>query len=222
MGANEWKHVPSLSAMGQKTLSFYLTDTKSTISEDFYALGEVRPPRETFVPLAVDLGNRGDVDEPSVSSGEIVDRNIDIRNARAFVSDAFERATEITGLFSGHLDFAVNKHDFDLEIDLYELTPDGEYIQLSFYKARASYIRNRSVRQLLSPDKREQLDFTSGRTTSREFRPGSRLVVEIRALKGRGAQINHGTGKSVSDETIKDSSVPLTINWYSETNIRIR
>lgn len=42
-----------------------------------------------------------------------------------------------------------NKKDLDFSIGLYELTPKGEYFQLSWYLARASYIQDPSHRQLL-------------------------------------------------------------------------
>lgn len=53
-------------------------------------------------------------------------------------------ATEISGLFSGQLDFITNKKDMDLNMALYELMPNGEYFQLSYYMARASYAQDRS------------------------------------------------------------------------------
>lgn len=38
-------------------------------------------------------------------------------------------ATEISGLFSGQLDFITNKKDADFNVALYELMPTGEYFQ---------------------------------------------------------------------------------------------
>jgi len=40
-------------------------------------------------------------------------------------------------------------------------------------------------------------------------------------LKSPGQQINYGTGKDVSDETIADAGEPLTIRWFSSSFIQL-
>jgi uncharacterized protein len=44
---------------------------------------------------------------------------------------------------------------------------------------------------------------------SRQFQRGSRLVVVLSVLKRPNVEINYGTGKDVSQETIADGKVPL-------------
>ena len=44
-----------------------------------------------------------------------------------------------------------------------------------------------------------------------------RLVAVLRIIKATGAQINYGTGKDVSDETIADAGKPLEIRWFSDS-----
>ena len=123
-------------------------------------------------------------------------------------------------MFSGRLDFATNKRDFDFQVQLYEHTIDGKYFQLTWpYTARASYVADRSRRQLLSPGVLQHLDFTSGRVTSRRLKAGSRLVVQLSLLKGPNGQINYGSGKDVNVETIADAGTPLTIKWYGSSYI---
>jgi hypothetical protein len=43
------------------------------------------------------------------------------------------------------------------------------------------------------------------------------VVVVLRVIKEPGRQINYGTGKDVSDETIRDAGTPLEIRWYTDT-----
>ena len=50
---------------------------------------------------------------------------------------------------------------------------------------------------------------------------GSRLVIVVNVNKNSTAQVNMGTGKDVSNETIKDAGVPLEIKWYSDSEINI-
>ncbi len=35
------------------------------------------------------------------------------------------------------------------------------------------------------------------------------------------SQLNYGTGKNVSDETIKDAKEPLQVKWYNDSFIEI-
>ena len=217
MGANVWKHAPSLAAMANQSLRFHLSAEKTG---ETYRLSARKPAGETFVPLRVDLADRTDIDRVFPGGG-IVDKGLNSWNGVVFASDPLLEPTELSGLFSGRLELIANKKDLDFSVELYELTAKGEYVALSTYMARASYVRDRGQRQLLTPGRRERLDFRSGRLTSRRFQPGSRLVAVLSVLKSPGAQINYGTGKDVSDETIADAGEPLTIKWFGDSFIDI-
>jgi putative CocE/NonD family hydrolase len=216
MGADEWKHAPSLAGVANGTIRFHLTPARAG---GHYRLAEMPPASDAFVAQTVDLADRTDVDrEPSPL---IVTRTLDASNGLAFVSDPVREPVEVSGLFSGRLDFVVNKRDMDLNIVLYELMPSGEYLQLSHYLGRASYARDRSRRHLLVPGKRARLDISSGRMTSRKLRAGSRLVVVLRIYKQPDAQLNYGTGRDVSDESIADAREPLAIRWYGTSYVDV-
>ena len=55
--------------------------------------------------------------------------------------------------------------------------------------------------------------------TSRQLKPDSRIVVLLNIIKQPDLQINYGTGKDVSDETIADAGEPLHINWFGDSFI---
>jgi putative CocE/NonD family hydrolase len=217
MGANVWRHAPSLAAMGARTLRFHLNAARTG---DAYRLSEQRPAGDAFITQTLDLADRTDVDRMSPGGG-LVDKVIDTANGLEFVSDPLPQPIELSGLFSGQLDVVINKQDFDFQIQLYELTPKGEYVQLSYYWARASHVGDRVRRRLLIPNKRQRLNFESGRLTSRQFQPGSRLIVLLSLLRQPNAQINYGTGKDVSDETIADAKEPLQIKWFGDSFINV-
>jgi len=217
-GANLWKHAPTLAAMSGEKLRFYLDAVRSG---NAYGLGQ-KPIADVSIDLKVDLADRTDVDR-SAPGGGVLDSAIDTWNGLEFVSDPLPRPTELSGLFSGSLDFICNKKDFDFEIDLYEQTPKNEYVQLTSYWVRASYAKDRNQRMLLIPGKRERLDFESIRLMSRQLQRGSRIVVVLSIIKGSGRQINYGTGKDVSDETIADTKDndkdPLQMKWFADSFI---
>jgi hypothetical protein len=215
-GADTWEHAPTLAAMGKGTLRFHLTSVRSG---DAYRLIEQMPSDNNFISQTVNLADRSDVDRHS--PGGVRDKAVDIWNGVEFLSDPLRAPIEMSGLFSGELDFITNKTDFDFEIDLYEMTPNGDYIQLAPYWARASFVGDLSHRRLLAPGKRQHLNFQAVRLLSRQLEAGSRLVAVLRIIKQPGRQINYGTGKEVSDETVQDAKVPLEIKWYGASYVDV-
>lgn len=212
-GANVWKHAPSVEAMSASKLRLQLTAVKQGPS---YLLSESKPVGDEFITQTVNLADRSDADKPHPGGG-VLDMDVDTTNGLTFVSEPITKPFEMSGLFTGLLDFTTNKKDFDFEIDLYQLTPKGEYFQLAPYWARASYVRDGTQRHLLSPGKRQRLDFSSLRLMSSQFEPDSRIVAVLRVIKESGREINYGSGKPVIDEAIQDAGPPLEIRWYSDS-----
>lgn len=215
-GANVWKHAPSLDAMANGHLRFYLSDTKSGTAYRFsdHATGNA-------LVETMDFKDRSDVDA-QVPGGGILDKAIDTTGgALEFVSDPFTAPTEMSGLFSGHLEFIASKKDFDFQISLYAQLPDGQYLQLAPYWSRASYVDDVTKRRLLTPGQTETLDFRAIRLMSSRLPVGSRLVAVLGVIKSGGQQINYGTGGTVASETVADASAPLTIRWSPTSYIDV-
>ncbi len=212
-GANMWKHAPSLATMAGGMRRFYLSAMKS---DHAYGLSEQKDAHDASIDLRVDLADRSDVDR-KVAGGGVLDTEVDTWNGIEFISNPLTKATELSGLFSGRLDFVTNKKDFDFGIDLYELTPHGDYVQLAPYWTRTSYVGDRGHRQLLIAGKRQQIDFQSVRLMSRQLQQGSRVVAVLKVIKEPGRQINYGTGKDVSAETVQDAKAPLEIHWCNDS-----
>jgi putative CocE/NonD family hydrolase len=213
IGANRWRHAPSIDAMANAKLRFYLgaEQTDST-----YRLQAERPARDSMVTLTVDLRDRSD-SALIVPGGGVEDTAIATLSSLVYVSDSLTQATEISGLFRSHLELVTNKRDFDFGISIFELRPDGTYLQLPPYQSRASYVADVSRRRLLTPGKREVLDLQSIRLASHLCRAGSRIVMVLGVNKSPNQQINYGTGKDVNDETIADAGEPLTIRWSNRS-----
>ena len=104
----------------------------------------------------------------------------------------------------------INKKDFDLNVTVYEAMPDGKLFHLGYALQRASYAEDPTKRRLLSPGKPERVKFETS-MVSRQMQAGSRLLVLVDANKNPMAQVNHGTGKDVSDESVADAGDPLKI-----------
>jgi len=217
MGANIWKHAPSLAAMQSAHADYYLG--KPVQQNTSYSLLQKPDVKQPPLKLTVDMSKRDDVNQQE--SLPRVSKTLNSRNALVFVSDVLPQAAEISGLFAGRLDFIVNKKDVDLNVMLFEQMPTGDYFELSSYLGRASYAKDRSKRQLLQAGKRQTVNFTAKRITSRQMQSGSKIVIVVGIPKQADLQINYGTGKDVSDETIADAGAPIQLQLLNTSYIRI-
>lgn len=210
MGANEWRHVPTLEAMTTESQRYYLEEDPAS---DRNRLNPEKIPETKFLPQTFDLTDRSDAKEPV--STEIFNRTLKPRNGELFATEPLQAPLEVSGLLSGRLDFTVNKQDMDLYVSLYEQLQSGEYIELCEpYEFRASYAKDRTKRQLLKAGVRQQVPFHSERLTARRVAAGSRIVVVLGIVKRPDRQINYGTGDDVSEESIEDARIPMKIRWY--------
>jgi predicted acyl esterase len=218
MGANEWRHAPSLEPLAGQSLRLYMD---ANTSEEIHLLTQRRTAKSAFVQQTVRLVDRTDAGR--VPPTDLVSKTLETPNAAVFVSEPLSGQTEFTGLFSGRLDFKVNKMDMDLCVTLYEQRADGEYLRLfdPTYEFRASYARDRAHRHLLKAGERQELTFKSERLTSRLLQKGSRLVFVIGINKRPDREINYGSGNDVSEESIADGRIPLKIRWYNDSYIEI-
>ncbi len=193
MGTNEWRHAPTLEAMAKGSMRFYLVGNSGN-SGDRHMLAQRKPAHSTVIRQQVNFRDRKDVAWRAPT--DFISQSLAIHNGLMFVSEPLSKVTELNGLFSGHLDFTVNKMDVDLNVTLYELLPGGDYIRLfnPTYEFRASYVADRVHRHLLKAGERQQLTFKSERMTSRQIQTGSRLVMILGVNQTAGSrnQLRHG------------------------------
>ncbi|KFF10845.1 CocE/NonD family hydrolase [Flavobacterium hydatis] len=217
MGANEWRHAPSLEKMSNDFLKLYLTNTKS---KDKYLLSDKKPAKSGFLPQEVDFANR-EISNNDYYPDPIIRKELDTINGYFFISEPLDKPIVVNGAFEGEIKALINKKDMDIGVVLYEVMPNGEYFHLSYFLGRASYAKDITTRNLLVPNKIETIPFTNTRLVSKQLSKGSRLLVVVNVNKNAFSQLNYGTGKDVSDETIKDAKEPLKIKWYNDSFVKI-
>lgn len=217
MGTNRWMHKPSVSAMSNESDTFYLSQHQSN---GHYALLRKKPEKET-ISLAVDLADRTKMNNADFFPWPIIKDSINLNDGLVFISEPFQTDKIINGSFTGNLEMTANKKDFDFSVNLYELTPEGKYFHLSYYIGRASYSKSREVRELITPDKETLIFFDNTRIISKKIAKGSRLVLIVNGNKNPNAQINYGTGKDVSTESVNDANEALLLKISSGSHINI-
>ena len=212
MGANLWRHVHTLDAMASGRWRLYLGGARAG---DRLMFSQAPMGKGAAPELRVDFADRSDADYKVPESG------FDPRNALVFTTSPLTRATEVDGLFQGHIDVIANKRDFDLAVNFFEERADGSYFPLASYLGRASFMADRSERHLLTPGEPSIFDFGSQVLTARLLPPGSRIVAVVSVPKQREIQINYGTGRDVSDESIADAKEPLRLTFRSGSYLEL-
>lgn len=216
MGTNQWNSAQSIDDFDKHNLKLYLRNAHESL-----LLSSIKGDDNDFSSLKVDFTDRSDVDEILALKYDVIENKLYNKNNLMFSTNIFEKSFEFSGNFSGKLKFSVNKKDVDIYANLYELMPDGKYFLLSTYLGRASYSKDNNKRQLLTPYKKEVLQIKNNEFVSKKIQKGSKLVLVVGVNKSPLYQINYGTGKDVSEETIADAKEPLEIKWYNDSYIEI-
>ncbi|MFB9076457.1 CocE/NonD family hydrolase [Flavobacterium procerum] len=217
MGANEWKSASSFEKMHHEYLTFYLT---SVSSQAFKLADSQKPKKKEFLAQDVDFADR-ETSNNNYYPSPIIRKEVSINDGYFFISEPLTEPLIVNGSFWGEIKLSINKKDLDLGVTLYEVTPDGEYFHLSYYIGRASYAKDIEKRQLLEPNKIETIAFTNTHFVSKQLNKGSRILIALNVNKNPFSQLNYGTEKDASDETIKDAQEPLKIKWYNDSFVKI-
>lgn len=220
MGMNQWRHTATFKEMNDDTLTYYFDNTR--INQHYKLATQ---PNDEYIKQEIDFKDRTDTTEYrfNVLSNSLA---TDLTNSISFVSPTFEKPVIISGSFVSSIKAAINKKDFDITLKVYELMPDGKYFTLfpeGGFSAlqRASYARDKSKRQLLRPGEKESIPIDESFLTVKRIDQGSRIVILLGVNKNPNWQINYGTGKDVSLETIADANEALKIKWFCDSYIKI-
>lgn len=213
MDSNTWRHVPSIQHMNNGMLQYYLSASKSG---NLFALSE-QSSKES-IPQQLEFISRKE--QKIADEYKLLRDSLDTEGGIVFATETFENDFSINGMLTAELYASINKKDMDISMVLIEQRADGKCFTLSSSIQRASYSKDRSKRQLLKPGIKTSIPLT-GSFISKKISKGSRLIFVIGLLKGPYLQVNYGTGKDVSVESIADVTDPLQVKWYGNSVIRI-
>ena len=211
MGADAWRHAPTLDAMATRRQRLYLVPGDSS---GMNRLSDAPQP-DAGVAQRVDFGDRSDAGW--TPSETVVNQSLDPHLGLVFAGETLQHDTELSGAFSGVLEFTVNKRDVDLAISVFEHDAKGDYTELAYWRQRASYGADRGERRLLQADAPQRLAVKDTRLLGRKLAAGSRIVVTLGVIKQPDMQLNLGSGKPVAEEIIADAGEPLEIRWRGDS-----
>lgn len=217
MGANEWRHAPSLAALGSRKLRLYLSTEKDG---DRARLIGRKPLTDGFTEQRVDLADRKTQTNTLYYPEPIIEEKPDHYTGLVYVGEKLARPVVVSGAFSGELEISVNKRDADLGVAIFEQLPDGRLFHLGYWLGRASFASDPTVRRLLTPGRVTRIPFETN-VVSRLLGPGSRLLLVADVDKNEFAQVNYGTGRDVSDESVADAGDPLVVRWHARSFVDV-
>ena len=177
MGADAWRHAPTLEAMATRTQRMYLV---AGATPGANALSTQAQP-QVVAMQRVDFSDRSDAGWTPPPN--VVNQALDPHLGLVFIGEPLQRDTELSGALSGVLEFTVNKRDVDLSIGIYELNAAGEYLDLAYWLQRVSYAEDRRERRLLRPGAAQRIEVKDTRLIGRKLAAGSRIVVTLGAIK---------------------------------------
>ncbi|MFC4818510.1 CocE/NonD family hydrolase [Flavobacterium sp. GCM10023249] len=221
MGKNEWQHAASLEKMHNSTRTFYLGSQNNQ-----KVLLHQLPKKRSAITQTVDYKDRSEINIykktdvcnfPAVINKELLLE----KQLMVFESEPMEEAITISGALEAALKVRCNKKDIDIALQLYEKTANNDYFALTNNLQRASYAKDRSQRQLLRPNTIETIHMKNTYTISKQIEKGSRIVIVLGMNKNPNWEVNYGTGKPVSEETMADGEVPLEIEWFNDSTITL-
>lgn len=221
MGANQWGSAPSLETMYTDSLVFY---PGKPLENGRYALS--KQSNTNIIHQSLNLAYRGETlhqGEDGEGSGLIVDSSLYAdSNKLVFVSEPLTKAMTISGAVTAQLLTRINKKDMDLIMEIYDQMPNGQYQYLGRSLQRASYAYGPTQRKLLHPGQWEKIPLNNTYQSTKKLLPGSRIVIRLGINKTPLWQINYGTGRDVSTESILDAREPLEIDWSGESRFVVR
>lgn len=221
MGRNEWRHVPKISDMHNNLLTLYLGEENGKMK-----LLNTQPKTLKAISQTVDLKDRSECRPYATTDINGIEKLLDTvyrpeKHLLVFESEPFYTPTILSGEIKANLKVSCNKKDVDITLELVEKTIDGKYYILNRNLQRASYVGEGETRKLLHPNKIETITMNRNYTTCKQLEKGSTVLIAIGVNKDANWQVNYGTGKDVSDETMEDAKIPLEIKWYNDSTITI-
>jgi hypothetical protein len=207
VGAEQWKYADTLEGIANTTKTLYLGSGGS--AKDVFhagALSEAKPGATSLAdewvydPLDTRPGTAEPDDDPN---GLISQRSVLnlFDEGVIYHSEPFAAPTEISGFAKLTVWLRMDVPDTDLEVDLYEILPDGGSVSLTSADMRARYRESLREAKPLEPGKIEKYVFDNFTFFSRQVALGSRLRLVVRSINSLSAEKNYNSGGVVAEET---------------------
>jgi uncharacterized protein len=213
-GANgEWKYTDSYANLIANPKAFYFNSKNGDANGVFRSGGltEAKPQsgadKFTYDPLDTHRGEDVEGLEPNDKTAGL-DQKLPLSigsDGLVYHTDRLPKETPFVGCPGVTLWVSIDTPDVDLEVDLYEIQPDGTSIALWSDIRRLRYRDSLREAKLVKPGEIVKCDFNPGLFVARKLMEGSRLRLVVTASNSIFWQKNYCSGGVVADETAKDA-----------------
>jgi putative CocE/NonD family hydrolase len=214
MDTNEWKHVENMEKTSNSKLKFYLTNINK--NESVFN----KPKELKSIKQSLDFKNRK-IDYHYYKTEN--DSMYISKNTLVFESEPLEEDLIVSGSFEGNINVIINKKDFDFKVLMMEVRQKKGFFNLADFLGRASYLNENLNRNLITPFEKVSLPINNYQSmfVSKKLKKGSKIILFVNVNFDKNYEINYGTGKNVSEESILDANEPLEIEWFNDSYIEI-
>jgi uncharacterized protein len=210
-GAEQWKYADSLEAISNAKRILYLNSSNGEANDAFHSgsltevkPGAAKPDQYVYDPL--------DVRPAELEKEEIKNNITDERYALnlfgdgvVYHSQSFTEDTEISGFVKLVVWMSMDVPDTDFSVNLYEIMPDGQSIQLTGDQMRARYRDSAVTERLAKPGEIYRYEFSGFTFFSRRIAKGSRLRLVLNSPNSIYTEKNYNSGGVVAEESGKDA-----------------
>jgi uncharacterized protein len=219
MGADRWRHAPSLEAVTVRHQPLYLYSSVNPV--DVFRSGALEATvsaeggeggRYIHDPLDVSLAALECTVDPENRTD---DRMVFARVGKQLIyhSAPLPQNTDVCGFFRLRVWIAIDQPDTDFRASVYEVGLDGKAILLTNDILRARYRRSHRQQELISTTGPLEYDFSRFLFVARQVRAGHRLRLVIGPNHSIYAERNCHTGGVVAEELPSDAR-PVTVRVF--------
>ena len=213
-GANgEWRYANSFAELTAHSRTFYLDSSGGDANGVFRSgsLVETQPEAgsDSFSYNPLDT-SRGEALQSVAENDKtaLLDQTYALaigKDGLVYHTAPFSDETEMVGCPAVKLWLSIDTPDTDLQVDLYEIQPNGTSIALWSDSRRLRYRDSMREARLVRPGEVVSCNFDPGLFVARTLMKGSRLRLVISAVNSPEAEKNYNSGGIVAEETAKDA-----------------
>lgn len=211
-GAETWRYAPSLASVTAESRELHLHAPSGDANDAFGSGLLVSSPQVdgdpddeyTYDPLDTGIS---ELEMTSFDRPLFDQRDILLARGKALIyhTAPFDRAIEIAGFFRLTAWLSIDQPDTDFHVGIYEITSQGESLELTRTIMRARYRENLREERLIMSTEPQQYEFNTFPFVARRLDKGSRLRLVFRPLDSMYMERNYNSGKAVAHETAKDA-----------------
>jgi putative CocE/NonD family hydrolase len=127
----------------------------------------------------------------------------------------FAEDTELGGFPRLSAWLSIDQPDTDVDVELYEIKPDGSSIFLTGDRMRARYREGPRAAKPVPKNEALRYEFDGFTFVARRIDKGSRLRLLVQPINSPFWQKNYNSGGEISDETAKDART-VTVMLYHD------